>query len=65
MQRGGSPTARDRLLAAELGARAVTILLAGEATDGQVVVVQRGQIANAARDGLDWQCEIGGFVGFS
>lgn len=59
VQRGGSPTARDRLLAAELGARAVTILLAGEATDGQVVVVQRGQIANVPlATALTGQCEI-------
>ncbi|HUU55077.1 MAG TPA: 6-phosphofructokinase, partial [Armatimonadota bacterium] len=29
-QRGGNPTARDRILASELGAAAITALMAGE-----------------------------------
>jgi 6-phosphofructokinase 1 len=41
-QRGGSPTARSRLLASLFGSRAVELLLKGEG--GKVVGVQNGQI---------------------
>ncbi|MBE3549863.1 MAG: 6-phosphofructokinase [Brockia lithotrophica] len=41
VQRGGSPTAYDRVLASRLGARAVRALLEGE--DGVMVAVQRGE----------------------
>ncbi|TVP83575.1 MAG: 6-phosphofructokinase [Alkalicoccus sp.] len=42
VQRGGSPTGRDRVLASRLGAKAVELLLAGEA--GQVVGIENNQI---------------------
>ncbi|MBE3595627.1 MAG: 6-phosphofructokinase [Hydrogenibacillus sp.] len=40
VQRGGSPSARDRLLAGRLGARAVELLLAGQS--GVMVGIRRG-----------------------
>jgi 6-phosphofructokinase 1 len=42
LQRGGSPTASDRILATLLGARAVEAVVAGEF--GRMVAVRRGQI---------------------
>ncbi|WP_147803406.1 6-phosphofructokinase [Alkalicoccus halolimnae] len=42
IQRGGSPTARDRVLASRLGAKAVELLLVGEA--GQVVGIENNKI---------------------
>ncbi|WP_408011723.1 6-phosphofructokinase [Pseudalkalibacillus sp. A8] len=42
IQRGGSPTAFDRVLASRLGARAVQMLIAGEA--GKAVGIQNNQI---------------------
>lgn len=42
IQRGGPPTARDRMLASELGSHAVELLLAGE--HGKMVGVERGQL---------------------
>jgi 6-phosphofructokinase 1 len=42
VQRGGAPTAFDRILATRLGAAAVDLLLAGER--GAVVGMQRGEI---------------------
>jgi 6-phosphofructokinase 1 len=42
VQRGGSPTAEDRLLASQFGARAVELLLEGK--NGYMVGVQNGKI---------------------
>jgi len=42
IQRGGSPTAWDRLLASRMGAKAVDLLLAGEG--GKTIVLHHGQI---------------------
>jgi 6-phosphofructokinase 1 len=42
IQRGGSPTGRDRVLASRLGAKAVELLLVGEA--GQVVGIENNKI---------------------
>ena len=42
IQRGGSPTASDRVLASRLGAMAVDLLLKGEA--GVAVGIQKNQL---------------------
>jgi len=42
LQRGGSPTAADRILATELGAKAVDLIVSGEF--GQMVAVKDGRI---------------------
>lgn len=44
IQRGGSPTASDRVLASRLGAQAVDILLAGKA--GRMVGIQNNQLVD-------------------
>ncbi len=44
IQRGGSPTASDRVLASRLGAKAVDLLLSGKA--GRMVGIQNNQIAD-------------------
>ncbi|MFC4556665.1 6-phosphofructokinase [Virgibacillus kekensis] len=44
IQRGGSPTASDRVLASRLGARAVDLLLNGKA--GRVVGIQNNQLVD-------------------
>lgn len=44
IQRGGSPTGRDRVLASRLGARAVELLLEGKG--GQVVGIERNAIVH-------------------
>lgn len=44
IQRGGSPTGRDRVLASRLGARAVELLLEGEG--GRVVGLERNKIVH-------------------
>lgn len=44
VQRGGSPTLRDRVVASEMGARAVDILLHGGSN--RVVAMQNGQIVD-------------------
>lgn len=44
IQRGGSPTASDRVLASRLGAKAVDLLLAGEA--GKMVGIQSNQLVD-------------------
>ncbi|WP_106496934.1 6-phosphofructokinase [Lentibacillus sp. Marseille-P4043] len=44
IQRGGSPTASDRVLASRLGARAVDILLAGKA--GRMVGIENNQLVD-------------------
>ena len=44
VQRGGSPTARDRVLASRLGARAVELLLEGKG--GKAVGVERNQLVD-------------------
>lgn len=46
IQRGGSPTAFDRVLASRLGARAVELLLNGE--KGRMVGVQNNQLVDTA-----------------
>ncbi|WP_028783436.1 6-phosphofructokinase [Thalassobacillus devorans] len=43
-QRGGSPTAADRVLASRLGAKAVDILLSGKA--GRIVGIQNNQLVD-------------------
>ncbi|MCL2548958.1 MAG: 6-phosphofructokinase, partial [Symbiobacteriaceae bacterium] len=45
IQRGGSPTAWDRLLASRMGAYAVDLLLAGEG--GKTVVLRNGRIGSS------------------
>ncbi|WP_416151480.1 6-phosphofructokinase [Salipaludibacillus sp. HK11] len=42
IQRGGSPTAQDRVLASRLGAKAVEVLLAGDA--GKMVGIENNQL---------------------
>ncbi|WP_096269667.1 6-phosphofructokinase [Paucisalibacillus globulus] len=44
IQRGGSPTANDRVLASRLGAKAVDLLLAGKA--GRMVGIQKNQLVD-------------------
>jgi 6-phosphofructokinase 1 len=44
VQRGGSPTAADRVLASRLGARAVELLLEG--AEGRTVSIQKNQIVD-------------------
>ncbi|KAB7705919.1 6-phosphofructokinase [Bacillus aerolatus] len=44
MQRGGSPTAVDRMLASRLGARAVELLLAGKG--GRAVGIERNELVD-------------------
>ncbi|TFD92497.1 MULTISPECIES: 6-phosphofructokinase [Jeotgalibacillus] len=44
MQRGGSPTAADRVLASRLGARAVELLMAGKG--GRAVGIQRNELVD-------------------
>ncbi|HEY9576718.1 MAG TPA: 6-phosphofructokinase, partial [Pseudobacillus sp.] len=44
MQRGGSPTAADRMLASRLGARAVELLLAGKG--GRAVGIERNELVD-------------------
>lgn len=44
IQRGGSPTASDRVLASRLGAKAVDLLLAGEG--GKVVGIQQNKLVD-------------------
>ncbi|WP_100331828.1 6-phosphofructokinase [Bacillus xiapuensis] len=44
MQRGGSPTAVDRMLASRLGARAVELLIAGKG--GRAVGIKRNQLVD-------------------
>jgi 6-phosphofructokinase 1 len=46
LQRGGSPTASDRILATQLGARAVEAVVAGEF--GRMVAVRGGKITTVA-----------------
>ena len=46
LQRGGSPTAADRILATQLGARAVEAVVAGEF--GRMVAVRGGKITTVA-----------------
>ncbi len=44
IQRGGSPTANDRVLASRLGAKAVELLLAGKA--GRMVGIQNNKLVD-------------------
>lgn len=44
MQRGGSPTAADRMLASRLGARAVELLIAGKG--GRAVGIERNELVD-------------------
>ncbi|MBN8194752.1 6-phosphofructokinase, partial [Bacillus sp. NTK074B] len=44
VQRGGSPTAADRVLASRLGARAVELLLEG--AEGRTVGIQNNEIVD-------------------
>ncbi|RXI98529.1 6-phosphofructokinase [Anaerobacillus alkaliphilus] len=48
IQRGGSPTAFDRVLASRLGAKAVELLIAGEA--GKMVGIQNNQLVSHGID---------------
>ncbi|MCP6657749.1 6-phosphofructokinase, partial [Klebsiella pneumoniae] len=44
MQRGGNPTAKDRVMASKMGAYAVELLLAGKG--GLAVGIQNNQLVN-------------------
>lgn len=44
VQRGGTPTARDRILASKMGARAVDLLMGGQG--GMMVGIKRGEISS-------------------
>jgi len=48
LQRGGSPTAHDRILATRLGAKAVDLVAAGDF--GRMVAVQKGEIVSVPLD---------------
>ena len=44
VQRGGSPTLRDRVVASQMGCHAVDLLMEGKSN--RVVVMQKGQITD-------------------
>ena len=46
LQRGGSPTAHDRILAARLGARAVQILVEDKVEDGKIVGIRNNLVVD-------------------
>lgn len=48
IQRGGSPTARDRILASRMGSHAVDILLDG--CDSRIVAIQNGKVTDIAME---------------
>jgi len=48
LQRGGSPTACDRILATQLGAKAVDLVAAGDF--GRMAAVQKGEIVSVSLD---------------
>ena len=60
LQRGGSPTARDRVMASLMGAYAVQILLEGKTK--RVVAYKGGKLVDYdIAEALAMQKEIGGF----
>lgn len=57
VQRGGSPTVRDRVIASQMGARCVELLLAGKAN--RIVCMQHGEITDVdINEGLEMKKEI-------
>lgn len=57
VQRGGSPTVRDRVTASRMGARCVELLLDGKAN--RIVCMQNGQITDVdINEGLEMKKEI-------
>lgn len=57
VQRGGSPTVRDRVIASQMGARSVELLLAGKAN--RIVCMQHGEITDVdINEGLEMKKEI-------
>ncbi len=57
VQRGGSPTVRDRVIASQMGARCVELLLEGKAN--RIVCMQKGEITDVdINEGLDMHKEI-------
>ncbi|CAM3858897.1 6-phosphofructokinase [Alkalicoccus chagannorensis] len=57
IQRGGSPTGRDRVLASRLGAKAVELLLAGEA--GLMVGIENNKLVyHAIEDALEKKASL-------
>ncbi|HIU57228.1 MAG TPA: 6-phosphofructokinase [Candidatus Ornithomonoglobus merdipullorum] len=57
VQRGGSPTVRDRVTASQMGARCVELLLEGKAN--RIVCMQQGRITDVdINEGLDMKKEI-------
>ena len=57
VQRGGSPTVRDRVIASQMGARCVELLLEGKAN--RIVRVNKGEIDDIdINEGLEMKKEI-------
>lgn len=57
VQRGGSPTVRDRVIASQMGAKCVELLLEGKAN--RIVCMQHGVITDVdINEGLDMKKEI-------
>ncbi|MCR5426095.1 MAG: 6-phosphofructokinase [Lachnospiraceae bacterium] len=64
MQRGGSPTAKDRVYASMMGAKAVDILIEGKTNrvvgyrGGQYVDIDIEEALNMTKDISDYECEV-------
>ena len=64
MQRGGSPTAKDRVYASMMGAKAVDILIEGKTNrvvgyrGGQFVDIDIEEALNMTKDISDYECEV-------
>lgn len=57
VQRGGSPTVRDRVIASQMGAKCVELLLEGKAN--RIVCMRQGEITDVdINEGLDMHKEI-------
>ena len=57
VQRGGSPTVRDRVIASQMGARAVELLLEGKSN--RIVCMQHGEIADVdIEEGLNMKKHV-------
>jgi 6-phosphofructokinase 1 len=57
VQRGGSPTVRDRLVASQMGARAVELLLSGKSN--RIVCMQKSEIVDVdIEEGLSMKKEL-------
>jgi 6-phosphofructokinase 1 len=46
LQRGGSPSAHDRIIAARLSARAIDLIVKGEADGGKIVGIKNNEIVD-------------------